>query len=613
MKAEPMRGDDDRLPAGDRHAHEPVESAPAGSARTLGRDHHALASGAGTASPSAAARKIRVCHIVATTEGAVWAFEQVRDLRDRYGYDVSVILNGSTGSLVDRFQRAGIPVLTSDFDFLGTGDLRALPRKIWSLRKLLERERFDVVQTHLFHSMVIGRLASWLADVPVRLSMVAGPFHLEAYTPRWIDGSTQWMETALIPSCEYSRRLYLSMGVAPERLHVIYYGPDEANFDPAKHVARDFRAEYGWPADTPLIGMVAYFYAELGINRWTPPAVQGRSVKCQADLVMAMPAILQEFPNAKLLLVGKGWEEGGRQYHAKVRALVDELGLGEQVRFTDYVESVPPALKSFDVVVQASRSENLGGTIEGLLMECPMVVTKVGGLVESVLDGETGVQVAPADPQDLARGIKSLLRDRELARRLSQRGRRFMLERFSLRRTVDDEDALYRALLAEAPRGYRGYRQALRVGLGIIVGCYLVARYRILDAYYLPALDAGWRPWQFVTLRRFILRCIRLAVHALSASRRLAPPRLPNPLRGAKPFPRLPRLPRFALGATIVRRSEQFLSPQVQNLPRILPRLRVTLRMTRYRFYAWLGRRKIGWGIRARVLAAFRGVFGMRL
>jgi hypothetical protein len=79
--------------------------------------------------PSVPALPRRICHVVATTEGALWVYEQLRDLRDRFGYNVSVILNGSSGALVDRFKTAGIPVLVSDFDFLGVSDLFALPKK----------------------------------------------------------------------------------------------------------------------------------------------------------------------------------------------------------------------------------------------------------------------------------------------------------------------------------------------------------------------------------------------------------------------------------------------------------------------------------------------------
>ena len=208
-------------------------------------------------------RRLKICHIAATTEGAPWVFEQLRDLRDRHGFDVAAILSGDQGTLVERCRAAGIPVYAADFNFTSNADLLELPRKVLALVRILQRERFDIVQTHLFHSMVIGRIAAWFADVPVRFSMIAGPFHLEAYTPRWIDRYTCWIDTITIASCELTRTLYQRMGVPGRRIAVIYYGPDESRFDPAVTTPADLRAKFGWAEDTPLIGMVAYFYPVL--------------------------------------------------------------------------------------------------------------------------------------------------------------------------------------------------------------------------------------------------------------------------------------------------------------------------------------------------------------
>jgi glycosyltransferase involved in cell wall biosynthesis len=518
--------------------------------------------------------KLRICHIAATTEGAAWVFEQLRDLRDRFGHDVSVILNGEKGTLVDRFKEAGIPVLVSDFEYLNSSDLLALPKKILYLAKILRRERFDVVQTHLFHSMVIGRLAAWLADVPVRLSMVAGPFHLEAYTPRWIDGSTQWMETALIPSCEFTRSLYGSMGVAPDRLKLIYYGPDETKFDPSMHEAAPLRDHYGWPEDTPLIGMVAYFYAELGSNRWTPPVAHGQSIKRQSDLIRAMPEVLARIPKAKLVLVGSGWEEPGRAHLANMQKLVGELGLTESIKFLGYRADIPSILKSLDVTVQASISENLGGTIEALLMERPIVATRVGGLVDSVVDGKTGVIVNPADPSDLARGIVELLNDRRRARDLAANGRQLMLDRFTLRTTVNEENSLYRSLMARAATGYRLHRSAWRALTGAFVCFYLAFRYWFFDLRLLPALDAGWRPWQFRRLRNRLARAISKIFGRPGVLKADAPPT-----------------------------NEQFRSVSLQ--PAVDGPFSTAMRMALYRLYARIGRMKLGWGIRGRIRTLF--------
>ena len=441
-------------------------------------------------------RALKICHVVATTEGATWVFEQLRELRDQHGFNVAVVLNGDSGTLVDRFRAAGIPVHVSDFDFTSRLNLFALPRKVLALARLFRRERFDVVQTHLFHSMVIGRIAGWVADVPVRLSMIAGPFHLEAYTPRWIDHVTCWMDSVIIASCQYTRQLYRELGVADRRLALVYYGPDERKFDPSTTRPAGLRKEFGWADDTVLVGMVAYFYTELGSNRWHPPALHGKAGKGHEDLIRAAPIVLREFPQAKFLLIGKGWGEAGERVKAQMQTLVADLGLQDRIIFTGFRTDVPQIYMDLDVSVQPSLNENLGGTIESLLMERATVATRVGGMTDSVLDGETGVLVNPADPVSLAEGILRLLRNPEAARAFGKAGRQRMLAGFTLNVTASDLSALYRRLSMPRPGRYRWYVTLFRLLIAGIFCSGVAVRFLVLDAYWLPRWDHGWRPWQ---------------------------------------------------------------------------------------------------------------------
>ena len=553
--------------------------------------------------PISPRRRPRICHIAATTEGASWVFEQLRELRDAHGFEVAAILNGETGALAERLKAAGIPVFCSDFDFTSSRDVFSLPRKVWALMRLLQRERFDVVQTHLFHSMVIGRVAGWFADVPVSLSMIAGPFHLEAYTPRWIDKATAWMDTSIIASCEFTRTLYLGMGVPARKLELVYYGPDEARFDPARTAPAGLREQYGWAADTPIIGMVAYFYTELPSNRWIPSAVQGRSVKRQEDLIRAVPRILEEFPNAKLVLVGSGWEEGGRLYMERMRALVGELGLNDSVVFTGFRTDVPGILRDLDVSVQASASENLGGTIESLLMECPTVATRVGGMTDSVIDGVTGVLAEPSSPLALADGVLRLLRDRDEARRLAAAGRQHMLARFTLRSTAADLAALYRRGLATAPEGYRALVAIPKFVVGAAV-CFAVAlRYGVADAWWLSARDLGSSPWQSVRLRasmalsRLYARIGKFAERSTAwAAWRSARQRL-----RASPTPALqPRETPKRLKPVIESAAPVAAPGRAIASGRLRGRLTALKHRTWYRFLAFVGRNS-SFGLRARM------------
>jgi glycosyltransferase involved in cell wall biosynthesis len=340
--------------------------------------------------------------------------------------------------------------------------------------------------------MVIGRIAGWLADVPVRVSMIAGPFHLEARASRWVDRATWWMDSVLVGSCVHTVGIYRGLGIPADRLALVYYGADEKRFDPRQVRSANLRAELGWSPDTPVVGMIAYFYAPLPASRWAPPAVWGHGLKGQEFLIRAVPLVLRRFPEARFLLVGSGWNDAGREYLDDMKRLARRLGVQDSIVFAGYRSDVERILSDLDVSVQPSLSENLGGTIESLLMERPTVASDVGGMPDSVRNGITGILVRPADPADLADGIVRLLRDPARARRLGRAGRALMLERFTLGRTVADLSAVY-ARLGVGRTGYRPLVSAWRLIVAVPLGVYLLLRLVIVEYGLFPYRAAGRR------------------------------------------------------------------------------------------------------------------------
>jgi glycosyltransferase involved in cell wall biosynthesis len=435
--------------------------------------------------------RIRVCHVAATADGATWMVEQLRELRDKKGYEVSAIIAPGPGALAGKLERAGIPYQTFSFDFFSVLKGHALLSSVSQLARLFRAERYDIVQSHLFASMVLARLAAWLADVPVRLAMIAGPYHLEAYTPRWIDVSTAWMETGIIASCEYTRQLYLNQGIPADRLSVTFYGPDAAKFDPAAVTRVDLRSELHLPADARLVGMVAYFYPKLPASRWTPEVLHNRANKRHEDLIRAVPRIIADCSNAHVILAGSAWGAAGEEVEREAHQLVQSLGLTQHVHFLGLRTDVEGILADLDVAVQASLSENLGGTIESLLMQCPTVATRTGGMVDTVRDGETGILVRPLDPGDLADGVLRMLADPAQARALAQRGRQLMLDGFTLEQTVDSLDGTYARQLS-CSRGYRPAVSLMRALLAVPVFGWLAVRL-VWDTILLSRWDARQR------------------------------------------------------------------------------------------------------------------------
>ncbi len=427
-------------------------------------------------------KRIKVCHICGALEGAPWMVEQLRELRDRFGYDVYALVIREDCNFAQRLMNAGIKCLPLPYVYRSVKDMALLPQMIFKMEKLLRRERFDVVQTHLFPSMLIGRIASWLADTPVRLAMVASPFHLQAVISRYIDRATVWMETGVIASCQKTVELYQEIGVASKKISLIYYGADERRFNTEEILPANIRAEFGWPSDTPVIALVAYFYPKLPRSGWIPEIVFNRATKGHEEFVEAARIVLQEFPNARFMMVGPGWEADGEKNRQEIIERVKSLGLDQEIIFTGYRSDVNGILRDVNVAVQAPILENLGGTIEALMMERPLVATRVGGIPDSVRDGETGILVEPANSEDLARGILAMLRNPREAERMARNGRSLMLERFSLSRTVTDLHELYqRELSRKRRRGYNLAVSLFRQILAFPVYAYLGFRVLVIE------------------------------------------------------------------------------------------------------------------------------------
>jgi glycogen(starch) synthase len=181
-----------------------------------------------------------------------------------------------------------------------------------------------------------------------------------------------------------------------------------------------------------------------------PPVVVclGRLVQDKGfDVALdALAHVVQRFPAARLVVAGDGPEREALSQRA-VR-----LGLQDAVEFAGWVapEQVCALMNRATVVVVPSRWREAFGLValEAALMGRPVVATRVGGLPEVVLDGETGLLVASEQPQEIASAICSLLANPEYAHELGKRGRGRALDCFSLEGYVNAHLELYERLCA---------------------------------------------------------------------------------------------------------------------------------------------------------------------
>ena len=124
------------------------------------------------------------------------------------------------------------------------------------------------------------------------------------------------------------------------------------------------------------------------------------------------------------------------------------LGLQDDVQFCGFVTDTAAFLADVDVFVMPSLFEGLGvAALEAMAAGRPVIATRVGGLAESIIDGVTGILVAPRDAEALAGAIAKLAAQPELAAEMGQHGRARVLEHFTLAKTALKNEAFYYELL----------------------------------------------------------------------------------------------------------------------------------------------------------------------
>jgi len=424
----------------------------------------------------------------------------------RLGHDVAAIIPGRDGGIGAQLDALGIPCHVAGVDIVFARP--ALTQKIITLLRLahlLRRLRPDVVHSHIVNSVATARLASWIADVPMHFGANAHPYSMESDVIRPIEVGTAFCDTATIASCTYTHDLMLRHGIPKEQLELIYYAVDQSGHDPALADGSRVREELGIAADAPVIGNIAYFYPPTNTAGLMPKRLLGRGIKGHDVLIRAIPKVLKSFPDAKLILVGRGWGPGGPKYEQELQELAQSLGVRDSVLFPGERSDVPDLLAAFDVSVQCSLSDNLAGTVETLLMARPLVVSDIGGFADTVIHEETGLVVPVDDPSALGEAIARLLGDRALGRRLGENGRRHM-ERFTLARSVADVEKLLEARRRTADGHYR---------LAVSVARTIALPFRLLPmslGVYRGLRRHGFSTTRFVLrrLRRLAGRCVRI-------------------------------------------------------------------------------------------------------
>jgi glycosyltransferase involved in cell wall biosynthesis len=268
-----------------------------------------------------------------------------------------------------------------------------------------------------------------------RLTGAKSIIHVHVGFGTWMSPILRWSlrhVDALVAVSEFVAATLRESGHPSHRIHVVLNAIDVDQWTPrASRPAA--RLELGLAESGPVVITVCRLFA------WKGPA----------ELLRAIEIVRREFPDVRLLVVGRDPEED-QSYLTTLRNLVDELALGDNVIFTGQRSDVDRLMAASDIFAMPSSFEPFGLVFaEAMAMQLPVVALNNGGTIEVVAHDQSGLLSQPDDIEALARNILALIRDGDLRSRLGSCGRRRVEERFHAKRMAHDTAQLYERLLNE--------------------------------------------------------------------------------------------------------------------------------------------------------------------
>jgi len=380
-------------------------------------------------------QSLRVLQVCGVTDGGTWFTDQVIELTRR-GHHVEAVVSGA-GSAMHRLEEAGVPVHVLPFRGYRVRDLPRVCRALWKLRRLIASGQFDIVHSHLLKSSVLCRIAA--LKLPVRLvSQVPGIIHLSSPILRLIDLTTLRRDDLLLASCTSFEQTYRALGVP--HTAVAFYGCNTDLLNPLA-TGDSFREEVGLSSREVAVGMVAYMYPTR-LKAFRAIGIKGHEVFIDAARTVSL-----RNPCARFFIVGDEFLGDGHYRESLEDRAADLVSLGI-LSFLGHRTDMERILAGMDILVNPSLSESGGGTvIEASLMNRPVVASAVGGLLDSVVPGVTGLLVEPGNSAELAVAIEQLILHPAMRESFGVAGRPHVKALFDLGRAVSSVEASYARVL----------------------------------------------------------------------------------------------------------------------------------------------------------------------
>jgi len=280
--------------------------------------------------------------------------------------------------------------------------LRALPGSFGFLRRRVIEFQPDVLySSQQLYEVYLGWLTSRLYHIPhiIPISYPVGP---------WLGSGILRilrMTPNLIACSEYVRQSALEQGVQTRQIETLLHGAD--------------LHEYAIPKDRE------WLHNLLGCPEICPIVLTAARIdpyKGYPELLKAFAIAHQQAPELRLAICGTGTT--GTDYEVKIKQMVIELGISESTTFLGFQPDLPRVFSGADIFCLPTQFDALPLVFLGAMAAgLPVVAIRSGGVVEMVVDGETGLLADPGDVNCLAEHLLTLVREPDLATKMGEAGK----------------------------------------------------------------------------------------------------------------------------------------------------------------------------------------------
>lgn len=354
----------------------------------------------------------------------------------------AVIGISAPGPWVEELEAGGIrhvPLHHATRAMSPVDDARALGELVGLFRRL----RPTIVHTHNPKPGVYGRLAAWIANVPITVNTVHGlyalpedplPKRVAVYGLERLAGLAS--DAELVQNPEDLEKL-IQLGVPKDKLHLLGNGIDPDRFDPGRVNplrTEELRREVGAGPDDVVVGAVGRLVREKGYP----------------ELFEAARRVTATRSDVRFVVVGP---DDPDKDDAITQHEIADAERDAGIRFLGLRHDVDELYTAFDVYVLASHREGFPrSAMEAATMGLPIVTTDIRGCREVVDHGVTGLLVPPRDPDGLADAIGRLVDDAGLRRKMGQAAADKATLEFDQQDQIDLTLGVYDRLLREKLR-----------------------------------------------------------------------------------------------------------------------------------------------------------------